>query len=67
VCLCEGMECVCVWVCVSMRAWSVCCECMGVYGCVSGKNLSANAGSTRDAGLIPGLERSPGEGNGSLL
>ena len=28
------------------------------------KNLSANAG---DAGLIPGSERSPGEGNGNLL
>ena len=27
-------------------------------------NLPINAG---DAGLIPGLERSPGEGNGSLL
>ena len=28
------------------------------------KNPPANAG---DAGLIPGLERSPGEGNGNLL
>ena len=28
------------------------------------KNLPANAG---DSGLIPGLERSPGEGNGSPL
>ena len=28
------------------------------------KNLSANAG---DAGLIPGLERCPGEGNGNQL
>ena len=27
------------------------------------KNTSANAGDTRDMGLIPGLERSPGEGN----
>ena len=27
------------------------------------KNMSANAGDTRDAGSIPGLERSPGEGN----
>ena len=25
------------------------------------KNVSANAGDTRDAGSIPGLERSPGE------
>ena len=28
------------------------------------KNLFANAG---DTGLIPGLEQSPGEGNGNLL
>jgi len=31
------------------------------------KNLPANAGDTRDAGSIPRLERSPGEGNGNLL
>ena len=31
------------------------------------KNLSANAGNIRDLGLIPGLERSPGEGNGNPL
>ena len=31
------------------------------------KNLPANAGDTRDAGLIPGLGGSPGEGNGNLL
>ena len=29
------------------------------------KNLSANAGDTRDTGLIPGLGRSPGEGTGN--
>jgi len=29
------------------------------------KNLSANAGDTRDTDLIPGLGRSPGEGNGN--
>ena len=29
--------------------------------------LSANAGDLRDAGLIPGLGRSPGVGNGNLL
>ena len=29
------------------------------------KNLSANAGDIRDAGLIPRLGRSPGEGNGN--
>ena len=31
------------------------------------KNLPAKAGDTRDVGLIPGLERSPGGGNGNLL
>ena len=31
---------------------------------ISGKELPANAG---DAGSIPGLGRSPGEGNGSPL
>ena len=29
------------------------------------KNLPANAGDAGDVGLIPGLERSPGEGNGN--
>ena len=31
------------------------------------KNLPANAGDIRDTGLIPGLERFPGEGNGNPL
>ena len=31
------------------------------------KNLPDNVGDARDAGLIPGLERSPGEGNGNPL
>ena len=31
------------------------------------KNLPANAGDTRDPGLIPGLGRSPGVGNGNKL
>ena len=31
------------------------------------KNLPANAGATRDAGLIPGLGRPPGGGNGNPL
>ena len=31
------------------------------------KNLPANAGDIRDAGLIPGLGRSPGEGHGDPL
>ena len=31
------------------------------------KNLSANAGDTRDAGLIPASGRPPGKGNGNPL
>ena len=31
------------------------------------KNLPANAGNVRDAGLIPGLGRSPGGGQGNPL
>ena len=31
------------------------------------KNLPAQAGDTEDAGLTPGLVRSPGEGNGNPL
>ena len=31
------------------------------------KNLPVDAGETRDAGSIPGLGRSPGVGNGSIL
>ena len=31
------------------------------------KNPPANAGDVRDVGSIPGLGRSPGEGNGSPL
>ena len=31
------------------------------------RNPSPNAGATGDAGLIPGLRRSPGEGNGEPL
>ena len=31
------------------------------------KNLPANAGDSRDAGLSPGSGRSPGEGNGNPL
>ena len=37
---------------------------MGFPGCSAVKNLPANAGG---ADLIPGLGRSPGEGNGNLL
>ena len=31
------------------------------------KNPPANAGAGKDVGLIPGLGRSPGEGNGNPL
>ena len=31
------------------------------------KNPSANAGGRRDMGSIPGLGRSPGDGNGNSL
>jgi len=31
------------------------------------KNLPANAGDSRDVGLIPGSGRAPGEGNGNPL
>ena len=31
------------------------------------KNPPANVGDMKDAGLIPGLGRFPGEGNGNLL
>ena len=31
------------------------------------ENLASNAGDARDAVLIPGLRRYPGEGNGNIL
>ena len=40
---------------------------LGFPGASGLKNLPANAGDARDAGLIPGLGRSPGEGNGNPL
>ena len=40
---------------------------MGFPGGSVVKNPLVNAGDTRDAGLIPGLGRSLGEGNGNLL
>ena len=39
----------------------------GLPGDAVGKNPPANAGDARDVGLIPGLERSYGEGNGNPL
>ena len=40
---------------------------MDFSGGASGKRLAANAGDTRDLGLIPGLGRSPGGGRGNPL
>ena len=40
---------------------------MGFLGGLVLKNLAANARDTRDKGLIPGWERSPGGGNGNPL
>jgi len=34
---------------------------------LAAKHLPAKAGDSRDAGLIPGSGRSPGEGNGNPL
>ena len=45
--------------------------CISISGASPGgsavKNAPANAGDTRDVGLIPGSGRSPGEGNGNPL
>ena len=35
--------------------------------CSAGKESTCSAGDTGDSGLIPGSERSPGEGNGNPL
>ena len=40
---------------------------MGFSGGTSGEEPACNEGGTRDVGLIPGLGRSPGVGNGNLL
>ena len=39
----------------------------GVTGVQLAKNPQDNAGDTREVGSIPGLERSPGKGNGNML
>ena len=39
----------------------------GFPGGMMAKNLPANAGDAKDAGLMPELGRSPGEGNGNPL
>ena len=40
---------------------------MGFPGGSVAENLPANAGEAGDLGLIPGLGRTPGEGNGNPL
>ena len=40
---------------------------MGLPGGTSGKEPTCQCRDVRDSGLIPGLERSPGEGNGNPL
>ena len=40
---------------------------LGFPGGTVGKHLPAGAGDARNMGLIPGLGRSPGGGNGNLL
>ena len=40
---------------------------MGFPGSSAAKNPPANAGDAGDTGLIPGLGKSPGEGNGNPL
>ena len=40
-------------------------NCMGFPGGTVVKNLPANTGDAGDTGLIPGLGRSPGGGNGN--
>ena len=37
---------------------------LGFPGGTNGREQPTNAGDVREAGSIPGLERSPGEGNG---
>ena len=64
VCVCV---CVCMAICVtyiSMKNGIIVCTTTGFPGASVVKNLSANTG---DAGLIPGLGRFPGEGNGNPL
>ena len=39
----------------------------GFPGCSVGKESACNAGDAEDSGLLPGKERSPGEGHGNSL
>ena len=40
---------------------------IGLHWWLSGKESACNAGATEDIGLIPGSEKSPGEGHGNPL
>ena len=40
---------------------------LGLLRWLSGKESACNVGNTGDVGSIPGLGRSPGEGNGNPL
>ena len=40
---------------------------MGLWGFAGGSEVKASARNAGDLGLIPGLGRSPGEGNGNPL
>ena len=56
--------CVCVCVCVSVSVCIINLLYMGFPGGSNSKESTCNAG---DSGSIPGLGRSPGEGNGYLF
>ena len=51
----------------SRRFCYLTCGVAGFPGGSMGKIPPAYAGDAEDVGLIPGLERSPGEGNGNAL
>ena len=61
-----------IYVCACMHVFVDVCVCVDVDVCASQvalmvNNPPANAGDIRDAGLIPGLGRSPGEWHGNPL
>ena len=67
VCVYICMYVVCVYIYISMYVNICICIYMVSLVVLVVKNLSANAGDIRDAGSIPGLERSPGRGHGNPL
>ena len=54
--------CVCVYVCVCVYKFNC-----GIGGFPDGSDSKESACNAGDPGLIPGLGRSPGEGNGNPL